>query len=115
MLVQDLTEVVNRVTAISRTSIGEPEPFGRITWIRGAANAVWHLSSHITNSVQRKENVAATSGERIDINLRRVCLIEYVEETGSELELRLLCNAEILKEGDVEVATTRSADVERRL
>ena len=115
MLVQDLTEVMYGVASVSRTAVGEPETSRWITWVCRAAYAVWHLSSHVTNSVQSKENIATTGGERIGIDLRRIRLVEHVEKTGPELELRLLCNTEVLEEGNVEVATTRSANVERRL
>src|SRR5258707_8641538 len=43
------------------------------------------------------------------------CLVEDIEEPGSELELRGLGYVEVLEEGDIKILSCRTAHIKRRL
>ena len=60
MLVHDLAEVVNRVTAVTRTTVGEAEPTGRIARIGNVGPIpVRHIDASQANRIQREEDVAS--------------------------------------------------------
>src|ERR1051326_2087503 len=116
VLVDDLAEVVERVTAVTRATISEAEPTRRIARIRGVGPiAVRNRDAFQADCIQREEDVASCQRRRSRIDLRRISLVEDVEQSGAELQLLRLTDIEVLEERDVEVAATRSANVERRL
>jgi hypothetical protein len=108
-LILDLAEVVERVVC-------KAEPASRIT-NAGSVRAITRRNRDpaIADGVQRQEDVASKRSGVSDVKLCRVRLIEYVEQSGPELNLLLFSDVEILEEGDVEIASTRTANVERRL
>lgn len=116
VLVDDLTEVVNRIASVTRTAIGEPESTSRIARISNVSSvSVGNVKSSQANRIQRQEDVASSQVCRRDVDGRRIRLVEDIEQSGPELNLLRLSDVEVLEERDVEVAATRSANVERRL
>ena len=116
MLVDDLTEVVDGVASVTRATIGVPEPTGRIAWVGNVSSVpVGNVESPQANRIQSEEDVASSQVCRSSIDRRRIRLVEDVEQSGPELKLLRLSDVEVLEERDVEVATTRSANVERWL
>ena len=116
MFVHDLAEVVNRITAVSRTPVGESETAG---WIAGIGNvgtiSIRNIDPAQADRIQGQEDVASSQVRGSNIDDGWIRLIEDVEESGPELKLLRLRDVEVLEERDVEVAATRTADIERRL
>ena len=116
VLVDDLTEVVDRVASVTRTTIGVAEATSRIARIRNVSSvSIGNVESPQTNRIQRQEDVTSSQVGGSGIDLGRICLVEDVEQSRTELNLLRLSDVEVLEERDVEVTTTRSANVERWL
>ena len=99
MLVDDLAEVIDGVASIPRPSIGEAEPSRWIARIGDVASiSIWNVEPAHTDCIQRQDDVSSTQVECGGIDLRRVRLIEHIEQAGAELNLRCLTDVEVLKE-----------------
>ena len=108
-LVLDLSEVIDRVLREVETTSG----IARVRSIRAIPRGSrYPLVAH---RIQREEDIASGRVCSRDTDLRRVRLIEYVEQSSPELQLLLFTNVEVLEEGDVEITSARSAYIERRL
>jgi hypothetical protein len=60
--------------------------------------SIWRIGYfHITNRVERQVNITRTKTTRCGY-LTGVCLVEYVEESGSKLEFLRLTEVEVLEE-----------------
>jgi len=112
VLVDDFTEVIDGVTSITGTTIGIAEPACRIAGIGGSTSSVRDTHSRVADSVQREKDIATSQVSRSSIDLRRIRLIEHVEEPGAKLQLLRLTEAKVLEDRDVEVAPAGSPDVE---
>ena len=109
VLVNDLAEGIDIVLRILRFR-GKVEALGRIANRSGRlCRAVVDPGRGrlITYGLQRQVDVT-----QIRI---RVCLVEYVEEPGSELDLLVLADCEVLEESDIEVMPRWTPHIERRL
>ena len=99
MLVDDLTEVIDGVTSITHPSIGVAEP---ARWIARIGNvgsiSIRNVEPAQTNCIQRQEDVGSTQVEGGGIDLRRIRLIEHIEQAGAELKLLRLGDVEVLEE-----------------
>lgn len=117
MFVEDLAEVVDRVTPVTRATIGKPEATGWVAGIAGAGPSSGRNSySSKADGIQSEKDIAAAGrAQRSDVELRRISLVEHIEESGSELNLLRLSNAEVLEERNIEVASTRSSNIKRWL
>jgi len=116
MLVNHFTKVANRITSVTRASIGVSESARWITGVsRITAGAGWYCNSAVTHRVEREVDIAISQAKRVGVDLRGICLVEDVEESGSELELRRLSDIKVLKERNIEVAATRGPNIEGRL
>ena len=61
MFVDDLAEVVDRVAPVTRTTIGKPEPTGRIAGIGNVGPiSVRNIDSPQANRIQSEKNVASS-------------------------------------------------------
>ena len=91
-LILDLAEVVNGVIRVA-------EPASRIA-NAGSVRAITRRDRDpaIADGVQRQEDIASERSGVSDVKLGRVRLIEYVEQSGPELNLLLLSDVEILEE-----------------
>ena len=109
VLVHDLAEVIDR-------ALREPEPTSRVA-SAGSVRAVTSRNGDpaIADCIQRQIDIAGAQGRGRVVERRRISLVEYVEESGPELKLLLFSDVEVLEEGDVEIASTRTPDIERRL
>ena len=60
MLIDDLAEVINRVTSIARTTVREAEAPGRIARIRNVGPiTVRNIQAPVANRIQRQEDIAS--------------------------------------------------------
>ena len=69
---------------------------------------------HLADGVERQIDVTRTQTTG-RTNLRRIGLVEDIEEPGAELELLRLAEIEVLEERDVEVASAWRSQIERWL
>ena len=116
MLVNHFTKVSNGIASVTRTSIGVSKSARRITGARRvAAGTGGYRNSAVTHRIESQVDIAISQAKRTGIDLGRIRLVEDVEESGSELELRRLSYIEVLKERNIEVASTRSPNIEGRL
>ena len=110
MLVHDLAEIIDGGLVIRKAS-------GRITGRAPSRSTrtVRDISdSAITDGIERQVDIARTQPPNIT-DLRRVGLIEQVEEPSPELKLFRLAEVKVLEERDIEVASARSPYIKRRL
>ena len=116
MLVNHFTKVSSGVASVTRTSICVSESTRRITGAsRTSTVSGRYGNSAVTHSVEREVDIAIPQAKRARVDLCRIRLVEDVEESGSELELRRFSDIEVLKERDIEVAATRRPNIEGRL
>src|SRR4051794_25794572 len=99
MLVRDFAEIRDSVAAIAipddaacvcplSTSVGIAESGGRITTIACTASSIRNcLDYTVTNSIESEIDIRITQIKGVNVDLRRIRLIEHVKEPGSELEL----------------------------
>ena len=110
MLVDDLAKVVQgflRIVIATRRIADRA--------VNGSASSIGGISdSYIADGVKREIDIARAQAAR-GRNLRRIGLIEYIEEAGPELNLFRFADVEVLEERDVEIAPVRSPYIERRL
>src|ERR1700741_2877915 len=108
-LVLDLTEVVYGVLRVAEAA----------SWVartgRACAVSGWNGDPAIADRIQRQVYIGRVRVSDTHIYHRWKCLIEHVEQSGTELNLLLFSNIEVLEEGDVEIAAARGANIERRL
>ena len=99
MLVDDLAEVVNRVTSVARPSVCVAEATSRIARIGNVCPIpIGNINAPQANCIQRQEDVAPSQVNGVDVNSCRIRLIEDVEQSGPELKLLRLGDIEVLEE-----------------
>ena len=118
VLIHDFAEVMKRIApVVTLTTVRKSEA---PSWIASATSGSSSSSIRCiihrpkAAGIQRKIDVTLTRGVR-DAELRRIGLIEQVEESGSKLKLFRLAEVKVLEERDIEIAPVRSPQVERRL
>src|SRR5882724_2318522 len=110
VFVGDLAKIVQRIRS-------EMIPFTRIADIPSdkSARAVRNGGSvdrNITGCVQSQVDVTVVRVR--DINPGRICLVEYVEETASELNRFRFADLEVLEERYVKITAAWQSHIERR-
>ena len=116
MLVDDLTEVIDRIASITGATIGIAEPASRIARVGNVGSvSIGNVEASIANRIQCQEDVASSQVCGSDIDDCRIRLVKDIEQSRTELNLLRLSDIEVLKERHVEVAAPRTANVERRL
>jgi hypothetical protein len=99
----DLTEVIDRVLSVAEAA----RRIAHADYVSAITTRAVHPA--IADRFQRQEDVTSSRISRGNVNLRRIRLVEYVEESGAELNLLLFGDVEVLEEGDVKVAPSWGA------
>src|SRR5688500_17346531 len=98
MFVEDFAEVIDGITSITIATVSETEPAGRVAGIAGSS-AVSGRNRHSSKAhgIQcEKDIAAAVRVQSSDVDLRRIRLVEHVEEPSPELNLLRLIDVEVL-------------------
>lgn len=109
MLIHDLTEIIDCGLIVREAA----------SWIAYVVDrstiAIRHaVLTHITDGVECQIDITRTQTTG-GTNLRRIGLVEDIEEPGAELELLRLAEIEVLEERNVEVAPAWCSQIERWL